>query len=340
MKKQQAGPFWLVRAGRGGDCIEEFRTGSWVGLGWTQVGPLAPSLSDEKVEALFAKYYPTEKEGSRRVWAAQVKRFLREIQEGDPVSTYDPNERLYLMGTIRSEAKWKDHPLGRYRDVEWTHKVPRDVLSVGARNGLGSIATLFRVSADVSAEMREKAVAIEVPTLTVQPVDKATEAGTDPEQFLLRDEVVERASQFIEDRIAALDWEDMQRLVAGILRAMGFQTRISEKGPDRGVDVFASPDGLGLREPRVFVEVKHRSGAMGSQQIRAFLGGRNPGDRCLYVSTGGFTKDARYEAERSQIPIMLLTLEDLRVQLLTHYENLDPPTQALVPLQRVYWPVR
>jgi restriction system protein len=107
----------------------------------------------------------------------------------------------------------------------------------------------------------------------------------------------------------------------------------------RDVDIFASPDGLGLQEPRIFVEVKHRSGSMSADEVRAFLGGRWPGDRCLYVSTGGFTKDARYEAERSNLPLMLITLPKLRELLIQHYEDLEPATRALVPLQRQYWPV-
>lgn len=82
--------------------------------------------------------------------------------------------------------------------------------------------------------------------------------------------------------------------------------------PDRGSDVFASPDGLGLEEPRIFVEVKHRPrSTMGADEIRAFLGGRRPGDRCLYVSTGGFTKEARYKAERATVPIRLVGMTDL-----------------------------
>ena len=76
--------------------------------------------------------------------------------------------------------------------------------------------------------------------------------------------VLEKADRLIEDRIAALDWRQMQELVAGILRGMGYKTTVSADGPDRGVDIFASPDGLGLQEPRIFVEVKHRGGAMGA----------------------------------------------------------------------------
>ena len=77
---------------------------------------------------------------------------------------------------------------------------------------------------------------------------------------------------------------------------------------------------------------------MGSKEIRAFLGGRKPGDKCLYVSTGGFTKDARYEAERSTVPLRLITLADLRQLLIDWYEQIDSETRALVPLKRLYWP--
>ena len=57
------------------------------------------------------------------------------------------------------------------------------------------------------------------------------------------------------------------------------------------------------------------------------------------MSTGGFTKDARYEAERSNVPLTLITLQRLRELLVQHYEGLDPVVRALVPLQKLYWPV-
>jgi restriction system protein len=132
----------------------------------------------------------------------------------------------------------------------------------------------------------------------------------------------------------------MQDLFAGILRAMGYRTTVSPPGADRGVDIIASPDGLMLQEPRIFVEVKHRPGtAMGSKEVRSFLGGRKPGDRCLYVSTGGFSKDAHYEADRATVPLTLINLEALRKLLVDYYDRLDPEARSLVPLRKFYWPV-
>jgi len=334
---------WVVRAGKNASAIDDFRTNSLVAIGWHEAGPVDPAVADEELTELFDRTFPAAKPAGRRVWQAQVKRFLTEIEPGDHVATYDPNSRLYLLGTIESQPTWRNGPLPRVRKVKWTHQTPRDVLTVETRNGLGSIATLFRASHDASRELWAKAAPIgsAIPEAPPPPTTVRSSAEDEEAQAetILREDVREKSEQFIEDRIAALDWQQMQELVAGILRAMGYHATVAADGPDRGVDIFASPDGLGLQEPRIFVEVKHRNGAMGADELRAFLGGRRAGDRCLYVSTGGFTKEARYEADRAVVPLTLITLPRLRELLLQHYEQLDPAARALVPLQRLYWPV-
>jgi restriction system protein len=151
-------------------------------------------------------------------------------------------------------------------------------------------------------------------------------------------EVESLALERIKDLVSALNWSDMQELVAGLLRAMGYKTQVSPVGADRGRDIIASPDGFGFENPRIVVEVKHRQGAMGSQSIRSFLGGRHKDDRGLYVSTGGFTKDAYYEADRAQVPLALWTLDNLVRALVDHYDQTDTETKRLVPLKRMYVP--
>lgn len=86
------------------------------------------------------------------------------------------------------------------------------------------------------------------------------------------------------------------------------------------------------------VEVKHRGGRIGSQDLRRFLGGRHTMDKGLYVSTGGFSKDAKYEADRASIPVRLMDLDDLVEAVIEHYEGLDVETKILLPLTKVYWP--
>jgi restriction system protein len=246
---------------------------------------------------------------------------------------------MYYLGVVTSGYEWKPDiiaDLPRIHHVDWKSSIPRNVLSSDAKNTLGAIQTLFLVRGKVATEIHDKALALQQPTtqptVTLEPAADQTEAERE-----IRTELLEKSEQAIEDRMTRLGWDQVQELVAGILRAMNYRTTVSPRGSDRGVDIFASPDGLGLEEPRIFVEVKHRpSTSMGSQDIRSFLGGRSAGDKCLYVSTGGFTKDARYEADRANIAITLIGLVELRKLLVDYYDKLDEEIKSLVPLRRIY----
>lgn len=144
----------------------------------------------------------------------------------------------------------------------------------------------------------------------------------------------------MKDRVVGLDAAEMEELLAALLRAMGFQTRVSPRGPDRGVDVLASPDGLGLQEPRIKCEVKHRKNTqICAPDIRSFIGALRAGNRGIYLSTGGFTREARYESDRAIVPVSLLDLDDLARLIETHYEKFDAQGRGLLPLTRIYWPV-
>lgn len=333
---------WVVRAGRGARYLDAFLEQGIVGVGSSRdVGAEALTDSRKDLTKRTAEAHPGWSKHKVANQAGQLYRFIHEISVSDDVATYDPGQRRYLLGTVSGEARFQpdqDGGLPYVRKVRWTHRVARDSLTTTTRNTLGAIQSLFRLSREASVEMHKVAVALDAPESA--PVPVAVEPEQDTTLADLRAEVVEKAAEFIEDMLAALDPYDMQDLVAGVLRAMGYKTRVSPRGADRGVDIFASPDGLGLEEPRIFVEVKHRrNSTMGSQELRAFMGGRQPGDRCLYVSSGGFTKDARYEAERSNVPLTLLGLPELRELLMEHYEALDIETKRLVPLTRLYWPV-
>lgn len=252
--------------------------------------------------------------------------------------TYDPSGRVYAVGTIASDYIY-DRTREEFRNIrkiDWQGSVARDQLSVTTRNSLGAISTLFQVPAEAAEEIE---ILLQgkphIAEDTAEEKEEEEESGVD---VIFKDNQ-NKAFEFIKDKISRLDWEELQDLVAGLLRAMGHKTRISPSGSDRGKDIVASPDGLGFESPRIVVEVKHRTGsAMGSQEIRSFLGGRHKDDKGLYISTGGFSKDARYEAERASIPLTLMDMDDLVRSLLEHYEKIDADTQRLIPLRKVYWP--
>ena len=288
--------------------------------------------------------YPDYKQQQVFTAGRQVFNFVREIKVGDKVVTYDSPARTYHVGTItgpasmRTNAQSDEEPFHIVRPVQWIRQVSRDTLSISAKNSLGSTLTIFRPSGEAEAELNSTSTGNEADPTIKQAAVKVIDAPIeDPLANAL-----ENSKELIKDRLVKLTWQEMQELVAGILRAMGYKTKVSpEGGGDRGKDIIASPDSLGLEHPRIFVEVKHRKGAMGSAEVRRFIGGRNAGhDRCVFVCTGGFTTEAKYEAERSSVPLTLIDSDELVELLLEYYDVCDAVTRALLPLKKTYWPTQ
>lgn len=337
---------WMVRAGRGGKWAGEFIARAIVGIGFEESGDVTAARSKAELIEAFGRCFPAMTVQQRDVAASQMWRFLNSFAVGDRIATYDPADRLYSLGKITGAPQYHaDAEPGGIRisrAVAWEADVPRDVVSTASRNSLGAIMTLFLLPAAVEAELLRLACgqAAQVPALpAVQSISRTENGLTEeaPDPFAA---IEERALERTKDRIVALGWDEMQDLVAALLRALGFRTAVSPAGPDRGRDIVASPDGFGFQHPRIVAEIKHRPGQrMDAPDVRAFLGGRHRDDRLLYVSTGGFTREARYEADRSPIPLTLMTLDDLARALVDAYDKLDEAGRRLLPLTRVYWPL-
>lgn len=326
-------PMWMVRAASGGRLADEFVEKGVVAIGWKDLGDLSQFPDKPALMAATKACWPGWPDGRVMNSASQLIRFRDELAIGDRVLTYDSSSRVYHVGTIRGayrHAKDAVPPYENIRDVSWEDRVDRDQLSVATRNSLGSTLTLFRVPESAADEIERLRKGQSVP-LSSLPDEEVEEEG-------LLDRYRAEAVEITKDRVNRLDWDEMQELVAGLLRAMGYKTRISDQGPDRGVDIMASPDGFGFESPRIMVQVKHRNQAIGAHEVRSFLGGRHKDDKGLYVSTGGFSREARYEAERANIPLMLMDIDVLVKAIFRYYEKMDMETQKLLPLKKIYWP--
>ena len=293
---------YMVRAGEGGYIIDDFLTNNIVAIGWDEIGDLSNVSTLDQIKQLVSNKFPTYSKPRLNMAAGEIYRFRFELIKGTYVITYNPENRLYSVGIISGDYQYKNdrEEYKHIHLVKWEWKVQRDILSVQAKNLLGAIMTLF--------EVREDSVKNEILHI-IKSEGKAAVTDTqeaDAQQIeVLKEDIVERSKEFIKDKLSTLDPYDMQDLVAGILRSMGYKTLVSQKGADRGKDIIASPDGLGLEDPKIIVQVKHREGPSNRDSIASFIGGlRN--EKGLYVSTGGFTKDAKYEAERAQNPLKFI----------------------------------
>lgn len=321
---------WMVRS-QGGELLPAFLDHKVVALGWEALGNLA-GKNRHQIKELVQKNYPHEKAVFQ--WIGIIDAFVNFIKKGDYIITYDKSRRLYYVGEVVSDYYFDDKIIKDYpnlRNVKWNARtISRDDLSVASKNSLGSLSSVFHLPHDTETEI--------LSLLKNKKEIVKNEQEVAEELELQSTELLENSTETLKDRILSLSPDNMEELVKEVLYAMGYIARRTPKGADRGIDVFASKDGLGLEEPRIFVEVKHRKDAMGAPVIRTFLGGRQIGDRCIFVSTGGFTKEARYEAERAKTPLSLVDLDTLAELISAHYDNFRAEGKVLLPLRKIYLP--
>ncbi len=324
---------WMVRAGNENELPEQFEELGVVAIGWNAMGDVSGLQRRAEFKERYKEVYPDNSKHRRAVNAGQVYRFVREIQEGDYVLTYIKSSRELLIGRITGAYAHKPDALdGTYdqiRPVEWEGRVSRDAFSTVARNSMGSTLTVFSLTDYVDEIER---------LLRGEPAQEETDNDELDEAPPLFEEVKAQSDERIADLIHALDPYDFQDLVAGVLRAMGFEAVSTPPGPDRGVDIVAHPDAFGFEQPRIKAQVKHKKSTSGGPEMRSFIGTLRSGEKGVFVSTGGFTRDAKLEAEHAHQPVTLLDRDDFIQLMLQHYEHLESEFKAQIPLQRVWVP--
>ena len=153
------------------------------------------------------------------------------------------------------------------------------------------------------------------------------------------DDIEQRAIQGLQQYINAKNPYEFQDLVAALLRGMGYYTPfIAPKGKDGGVDVMAYRDPLGTQSPRIQVQIKHKEAAASVQEVRQLMGLlQKEGDVGMFVSTSGFTPDARAAARGSHVHVELVDLNRLITLWQEFYDRLRDEDKNLLPLRPIYF---
>jgi restriction system protein len=170
-----------------------------------------------------------------------------------------------------------------------------------------------------------------------QPVEEPEETTEESGQAATTlEEAEEAAWSEIEVHLEKMSPYDFQELVAGLLRGMGYYVDwVSPPGPDRGIDIVAHVDPLGVKGPRIKAQVKRKADKVSVDGVRGFMAILGDSDVGLFVCTGGFTRDAEDEARRQEKRrIMLLDLMRLFDLWTEHYEAIPEAQRRLLPLRR------
>jgi restriction system protein len=172
-----------------------------------------------------------------------------------------------------------------------------------------------------------------------EPVeDPGVEPGPNPLPATM-DQIQELANESLERHIAGKNAYEFQDLAAALLRGMSYFTPfVAPHGKDGGVDVVAYRDPLGTMAPRIKVQVKHRQNAASVDEIRQLMGLlQRDGDVGIFISTGGFTSDARSLAQGSHVHVELIDLTRFIELWQGNYPKLSDEDKVLMPLVPVYF---
>jgi restriction system protein len=156
---------------------------------------------------------------------------------------------------------------------------------------------------------------------------------------VLLDDSKQKARAEIDAYLDQLTAYDFQELVAALIEGMGYTTRyVSPPGPDGGTDALAYVDPLGAQTPHIRVQVKHKDQAAGREEIAALRGIiRADREIGVFVSSGGFTRDAQRESEKGAVHIELVDLDRFLELWLQHYQKIPEASRAKLRLQPVYF---
>jgi restriction system protein len=163
--------------------------------------------------------------------------------------------------------------------------------------------------------------------------------STENEELFIFNDLQEKAIEGMIKFINGKNPYEFQDLVAALLRGMGYYTPfVAPKGKDGGLDIIAYKDPLGATVPRIKVQIKHRENTASVKEIRELMGLLNKdGDAGLFVSTGGFSPDAKSTARTSNVHIELIDQNKFIELWQEFYNKLSDIDKNLFPLRPIYF---
>jgi restriction system protein len=311
----------------------------FVSIGWDQLGDLRAVGTDrDSLRASLAETYPNKKPRAIAGWTGILHRFVEEIAVGDiVVAPYKPDSTVNI-GIVTGPYEFAvGEPTHRHRrPVAWKKiGVSRTVFSQAALYELGAFLAVFGIRKH-DAEFR---AALESDSATVEDTEKAVEAASQTDADTTDEPRASRIDRhtrdFVLERLkSGLTHQEFEEFTADLLRALGYEARVTAYTQDGGVDVIAHRDPLGIEPPLIKVQCKHHTGTVGAPEVQQLIGTQSPNELSLFVTLGAYSRDA-LGIERVRQGLRLISGEDVVDLVLRHYDDLSPRWRGRIPLRPV-----
>lgn len=177
------------------------------------------------------------------------------------------------------------------------------------------------------------------PIEEISSEEVSSEPSEEREATVTFEEAEEQAWNEIGTYLENIDPFVLQDMVAALLEAMGYHVNwVSPPGKDGGLDIVAYSDPLGTKPPRIKVQVKRRKDSINVEELRSFLALINEDDVGIFVTTGGFTKDAadlaRHQERRRITLIDRVRLVELWIE---YQDKVALDKRDTLPLKPIYF---
>ena len=161
-----------------------------------------------------------------------------------------------------------------------------------------------------------------------------------PESVMTLELAQEMAWEQVKRYLLQMKHPELQTLLTNLLQAMGYHIAWSVPSErQRGlVDLVVQLDPLGMKNKRVFVQIKHKGQAITMEGLRSFSSILGADELGLIFSTGGFTSEATQEmnAGASQ-KVNSLDLAGFFDLWRKYYPELNQEARALLPLRAIHF---
>jgi restriction system protein len=306
----------------------------------------------EQLRAIVAEVYG----GSKNVVAnitGQLWSLRTRIQHGDYIVLPIRATSQVAFGQVVNGYKYlagQEDPSRRHViEVKWLKTdVPKSLLKQDLLYQIGSALTVFEVGNNDAAYRLEQVMAGKPDPgarSTLSPGSKEENARLSEDSVTEYDSI--NLAEVAQDEIAKRLQEDfkgheLSELVEALLTAEGFKCRNSPPGADGGVDVLAGMGPLGMDSPKLVVQVKSQTSAVGDGVLQQLNGAihRFKADQGLLVTFGGVTGPAKTYLETQYFNIRVWTIDDILQAIYRHYPALDNEMKARLPLKQIWVPIQ
>lgn len=297
-------------------------------------------MREQNYQNYLIRFMMMSKSLPKRNWIGQIWPLAKVMKIGDWVVLPSKKKPAIHFAEIVGDYSFNknaEDPFFHHRKIKWIAKdKPRSNFDQDLLYSFGAFMTICRISRNDGENrirmMKENGwKTVNKLKINSDENEVIEDTGVSDLEQLARDQI----AKFI---IRKFKGHGMARLVEAILIAQGYYTYRSPEGPDKGIDILASPGSLGFGNPRLCVQVKSAEGPVDRPTLDQLVGAMQNfnADQGLLVSWGGFKSSIDREIPLQFFRVRLWDQDSLIIELMKNYDKLDEDIRAEIPLKRIW----